>query len=176
MATYHDAITEEQAELIRNASMFFVATADPNLATGPNGVGPVNLSPKGGVPLHLLSPNRVAYLDYTGSGNETARHGRAGGPITLMICSFAGEDAAVVRLYGTLRVTPLADSPLADMLLQADAKEKGPARQVIEVEVEKTITSCGYGVPVMKFVRHRRVDDRGRRYKDASASPTPVQV
>jgi len=52
--------------------MFFVATVDPSLANGPHDVGPVNVSPKGGVPLHILSPNRVAYLDYGGSGNETA--------------------------------------------------------------------------------------------------------
>jgi hypothetical protein len=177
MASYYASITDEQAELIRNAALFFVATADPNLADGPNGIGPVNLSPKGGVPLHVLNPNRVAFLDYTGSGNETARHSRAGGPITVMICSFEGEDAAIVRLYGKARVTPLADSPLADALLQDAAKEpKGPARQVIEVEIEKTITSCGYGVPVMTFVRNRRVDDRGRRYKDGSASRTHAQV
>jgi hypothetical protein len=30
------------------------------------------------------------------------------------------------------------------------------------------MTSCGYGVPVMSFVRERRRADRGRKYKDAS--------
>ena len=177
MASYHASITDEQAALIRNAAVFFVATADPHLAAGPNGIGPVNLSPKGGVPLHILSPNRVAFLDYTGSGNETARHGLAGGPITVMICSFEAENAAIVRLYGRVRVTPLADSPVAAVLLQDAAREpKGPSRQVIEVEIEKTMTSCGYGVPVMTFVRNRRVGDRGRRYKDGSPSRTPAQV
>jgi hypothetical protein len=177
MASYHASITNEQAELIRSATVFFVATADPNLASGPNGIGPVNLSPKGGVPLHILNPNRVAFLDYTGSGNETARHALAGGPITIMICSFEAENAAIVRLYGKVHVTPLADSPLADALLKSAAQEpKGPARQVIDVEIERTITSCGYGVPVMEFVRNRRVGDRGRRYKDASASRIPAQV
>ena len=177
MATYHASITDEQAELIRNASMFFVATADPNLASGPNGIGPVNVSPKGGVPLHILNPHRVAFLDYTGSGNETARHARAGGPVTVMICSFEAEDAAVVRLYGKAYVTPLADSPLTDVLLKSLPQEpKGPARQVIEIEVERTITSCGYGVPVMALVRNRRAGDRGRRYKDEKAPRIPAQV
>ena len=177
MATYYASITDEQAELIRNAPMFFVATADPDLASGPNDVGPVNLSPKGGVPLHILGPNRVAFLDYTGSGNETARHSRAGGPITVMICSFAAEDAAIVRLYGKARVTPLADSPLTDILRKSAAQEsKGPARQVIEVEVEATVTSCGYGVPVMSLVRNRRIADRGRRYKEASAPHIGAQA
>ena len=170
MATYHASITDEQADLIRNATMFFVASADPHLARGPNEVGPVNVSPKGGVAVHILDRNRVAYLDYRGTGNETARHCISGGPITLMICSFEETDAAVVRLFGKARVTPLAESPLAPLLLDLSTAElKGPARQVIEVEVESTMTSCGYGVPVMKFVRQRRVVDRGRRYKDGKA-------
>jgi hypothetical protein len=167
MATYYPSITAEQAELIRTSPLFFVATADPQLAPGPHGVGPVNLSPKGGVPLHILTPNRVAYLDYVGSGNETARHSAAGGPITVMVCSFDEADAAIVRLYGRARVTPLADSPLAELLLQHSTEElKLPQRQVVEIEVERTATSCGYGVPAMAFVRERRVEDRGRRYKD----------
>jgi hypothetical protein len=171
MATYHPSITEEQAALIRNAAMFFVASADPQLASGPDGVGPVNVSPKGGVSLHILGANRVAYLDYRGSGNETVRHCAAGGPITVMVCSFEEQDAAIVRLFGTARSIPLGDSPLVHLLRQAPAEElKGPARQVIEVEIEKTMTSCGYGVPVMKFVRERRTVDRGRRYRDANTA------
>ena len=165
MATYHPAITDEQAALIRNATMFFVASADRTLANDGE-VGPVNVSPKGGVPLHILGPNRVAYLDYRGSGNETARHCAAGGPITVMVCSFEEGDAAIVRLFGTARVTSVEQSSLAELLRQQPAEElKGP-RQVIEVEIEKTMTSCGYGVPVMKMVRQRRVADRGRRYKE----------
>ena len=51
---------------------------------------------------------------------------------------------------------------------------KGP-RQVIEVEINSTMTSCGYGVPIMEPVRQRRVMDRGRRYKDSPAR-VPVAV
>lgn len=168
MATFYPSITDEQAALISSAAVFFVATADPNLEAGPNGAGPVNVSPRGGTSLHILSANRIAFLDYAGSGNETARHSLAGGPITVMVCSFDGEDAAVVRLYGKARITALADSPLADRLLEHPAEEiKLPMRQVIEVEIESTMTSCGYGVPVMSFVRDRSVADRGRRYKES---------
>jgi hypothetical protein len=166
MATWYSSITNEQADLIRNAPMFFVATADPHLASGPDGAGPVNVSPKGGVPLHILSPNHVAFLDYSGSGNETARHTRLGGPITVMVCAFEPENAGIVRLYGKARVMPLADSPLADVLRQCPAQDINlPERQVIEIEVEKTVTSCGYGVPILSFVRERTKSDRGRRYK-----------
>ena len=165
MADYFDRITDKQADLIRQASVFFVATADPGLAPGKH-VGAVNVSPKGGVPLHVLDDHRVAYLDYTGSGNETARHSMAGGPITVMVCSFDSEDAAVVRLYGHATVTPVAESPLAEQLLAAPAEEIAlPQRQAIVVDVESTATSCGYGVPVMTFDAQRTVRERGRRYK-----------
>jgi hypothetical protein len=175
MATYHPSITDEQAALIRSATMFFVASADPQLACGPDNVGPVNVSPKGGVSLHILGPNRVAYLDYRGSGNETARHCAAGGPITVMVCSFEEENAAIVRLFGKARVTSLTESPLAKLLLERPAAElKGAPRQVVEVEIEQTMTSCGYGVPVLKFVRQRRTVDRGRLYKDGSTARAQV--
>jgi hypothetical protein len=168
MATYHPSITDEQAALIRGAALFFVASADPQLSGGPNDVGPVNVSPKGGVPLHILDRNRVAYLDYRGSGNETARHCAAGGPVTVMVCSF-DEDAAIVRLFGRARVTLLTESPLAPRLLEHPAAElKGSPRQVIEVEIDSTMTSCGYGVPIMDLERQRRTSDRGRRYKDTN--------
>lgn len=166
MATYYPEITDAQAKLIRSCALFFVATADPTLARDGE-VGPVNVSPRGGVPLHILNRNRVAFLDYAGSGNETARHTRAGSPITLMICSFDEADAAIVRLYGQAIITPLAQSPLADQLLQAGAPDlHAKPRQVIEVHIDKTSTSCGYGVPVMQLVRQRRRDDRGRGYKN----------
>jgi hypothetical protein len=172
MASYYSYITNEQAALIRQARLFFLATVDPTLAGGPHDIGPVNLSPKGGVPLHILNPNRVAFLDYAGSGNETARHTQAGGPATLMVCSFEEDNAAIVRLYGRASITPLTDSPLADLLIQQAATElKSPPRQVIEVDVIRTATSCGYGVPVMAFIRDRRVADRGRCYKESGPSP-----
>lgn len=169
MASYHPSLTDQQIELIRNAPLFFVATADPALAPGSHGVGPVNLSPKGGVKLHIVSPIRVAYLDYAGSGNETARHSLAGGPITVMVCSLEPGEAAIVRLFGRARVTPLGDSPLAEVLRDTPAADlKLPERQVVEIEIDSTMTSCGYGVPVMTFERDRRAGDRGRKYKQAN--------
>ena len=174
MGTSFDRITDEQAELIRNSPLFFVASAAPDMGKGPDGQGPVNLSPKGGTPLHIIDSNRVAYLDYTGSGNQTARHARAGGPITLMVMSMGVEDAAIVRLFGRATVGAVEESPLADLLLGAKADNiELPVRQVVDVAVEGTQTSCGYGVPVFEFVSQRVRSERGRRYKPkAPASRT----
>ncbi len=166
MARPYTAISDEQAALIEAAPLFFVSTVDPLMEPTADGLGPINLSPKGGSPLRVLGPNLVAYLDYTGSGDETARHSRAGGPITVMVCSFEEDNCAIVRLYGTARTTPLEESALAGLLREQPAGElKLPERQVVEIDVETAATSCGYGVPVMAFVRERTVDDRGRRFK-----------
>lgn len=165
MATFFAGITDEQAALIRASALFFVASADPALVPGPHGTGAVNVSPRGGVPLHVVSANRVAWLDLTGSGNETARHAIAGGPVTVMVCSFEPEDAAIVRLYGRARVVPLDRSELRGTLEAGARQLMSSPRQVIEVDVERTMTSCGYGVPVMQRVSERSRDGRGRRYK-----------
>ena len=126
------------------------------MSEGPDGQGPVNLSPKGGTPLHIISPNRVAYLDYTGSGNQTARHAQAGGAITLMVMSMGKEDAAIVRLFGRATVVPAAESDLGEMLMGSPARDlELPVRQVVDVTVEGTQTSCGYGVPVYDYQGER---------------------
>jgi len=175
VATFYPSITDEQAELIKSAPLFFVASASPDLGGGPGGQGAINLSPKGGVPLHILDRNHVAFLDYVGSGNETARHATLGGPITVMVCAFDGENAAVIRLYGHASVTPLDDSPIAD-LLQGNQSDyiALPLRQAIEINVEQTVTSCGYGVPVMEHVKDRTTAERGRKYKDGTPPKAKV--
>ena len=166
MATEYSEITDEQAKLIESAPLFFIASVDPSLQDRSSGTGPLNLSPKGGVPLHILDRNHVAYLDYQGSGDETARAASLDGPVTIMICSFGESDAGVVRLFGKARTSSVEESPLADQLLGSTADDIAlPMRQIIEVEVASTQTSCGYGVPIMEYVRERTTSDRGRKFK-----------
>ena len=160
-----DHITDEQADLIRSSKVFFIASADPALGDGPDGQGAVNLSPKGAADLQIIDRNTLAYFDYRGSGTETARHAEAGGPVTVMVTSF-DEDAAIVRLYGRAAAKPLEESVLAAQAESLRAVEgPTPERQVIEISVERTQTSCGYGVPVYEYQGDRSREQRGRRYK-----------
>ena len=80
MGKVYDSISDPIAEFIRAQHLFFVATAPLSAE------GHVNLSPKGCDCLRILSPNRVAYLDLTGSGNETSAHLLENGRITLLLC------------------------------------------------------------------------------------------
>ena len=166
MATRYDSITDKQTALIERSPVFFIATADPNGEDGPLGEGPVNLSPKADAYLTIIDRNTVAYLDYTGSGNQTARHIDAGSAVTVMVCSFESENAGIVRLFGTGSVHQLSTYLHGDLVTgRVDDQIALPERQVIEIAVDRTITSCGYGVPVADGFRPRTVNDRGRAYK-----------
>jgi len=101
MGRVYDDISEEQALWIREQPMFFVATAAPGAH--------VNVSPRGLDTFTVLGPNRVAWLDLTGSGVETIAHLRADGRITLMFCAFEGLPK-ILRLYGRGEVREPGDA------------------------------------------------------------------
>ncbi len=146
MATVHPAITAELADFIRQQPLFFVASAplDPH--------GHVNLSPKGLDCLRILDPHTVAYLDLTGSGNETAAHLAENGRITLMFCAFA-DPPKILRLYGRGHAV-IPDAPQWPSLSAQFPAYPG-TRQIIVAEIERVQTSCGYAVPLMDLVAQR---------------------
>ena len=78
MGAVSDSISNELRAFIEAQQAFFVATAPLEPA------GHINLSPKGLDTFRVLGPNRVAYLDLTGSGVETAAHLVQNGRITFM--------------------------------------------------------------------------------------------
>ena len=119
MATRYESITIEQAALIRSAPLFFIAPADPDGDPGPLGEGPINLSPKGDSRLLVVDEHTVAYLDFVGSGNQTARHIAEGSPVTVMVCSFSEQDAGIVRLFGAGTVHDAGSYQHRDRLVEA---------------------------------------------------------
>ena len=133
-----DALTPQLIEFIESQPMFFVATAGET--------GRVNVSPKGLDTLRIDGPQRVRWLNLTGSGNETAAHVAATGRMTLMFCSFT-EMPMILRVYGTARVLHPRDDGWTDAI--ADLPVLAGSRQVFELDVELVTTSCGSGVPVM---------------------------
>lgn len=154
MAEYYDHIDDERKAFIEAQHMFFVATAPSDPETGfPN------LSPKGRTLLRVLNPNLVGYLDYPGSGNETAKHTAENGRITLMLCSFGGT-AGILRLYGRGRSVDLDDPLLAEHKAAFQDDVHPYVRQAFFIDVEKVQTSCGYAVPRMDFVADRLTLDK----------------
>ena len=131
-------------DFINEQQMFFVATADVD--------GRVNLSPKGLDSLRILTPQRLLWLNLTGSGNETAAHLLGVNRMTLMFCAFVGNPL-ILRIYGTARTIHTADPEWEE--LYAHFPDLAGARQIFDVEIEAVQTSCGYAVPLYDFVEQR---------------------
>ncbi|MEH2464331.1 pyridoxamine 5'-phosphate oxidase family protein [Nostoc sp.] len=147
MSKFFDCITDELQDFIAAQHLFFVGSA-PLSPTAH-----VNLSPKGLGCFCILSPNRVGYVDLTGSGNETSAHLQENGRITFMFCAFE-EPACILRLYGQGK-TILPSFPDWDSLYSLFLPMPG-ARQIIVADIEQVQTSCGFGVPLYEYRGQRQ--------------------
>ena len=145
MGKFYPALNEDLRQFIAEQKMFFVATA-PNQ-------GRINVSPKGVGTFRCLDDHTVAYLDLTGSGNETAAHLRENGRMTIMFCSFS-ERPLILRLYGRGRVVRQQDE--AWQTLYAIFDPMPGARQIMVLQIDSVQTSCGQGVPLYEFKEERR--------------------
>lgn len=148
MGETHPDLPAKLQEFLEKQHVFFVATA-PDRADAH-----INISPKGLNTLRVLSPQELAYLDLTGSGNETSAHLLENGRITLMTCAFEGPPN-ILRVYGRGTVH-LPGSARWEELRPLFPDIAG-ARQIITVRIEKTLTSCGYAVPLMEFKDDRQL-------------------
>jgi len=147
MGKQFTSIEPQQRDFILQQRIFFTASAAAH--------GRVNVSPKDGAALRILSPNSVAYLDQTGSGNETAAHLRADGRLTIMFCAFAGAPM-ILRLYGQGKILARGSCAYSDLLASAFENEERPgSRQIVVLAIDLVQTSCGYGVPLFAYVDER---------------------
>ena len=144
MARFYPALEAKHREFIAAQKLFFTATGTPSSR--------LNLSPKGMDSLRVLSDSRVAYLDLTGSGNETAAHLKHDGRMTMMWCSF-DADPLILRLYGRGRIVRRQDTGWAE-LHHPFAALPGE-RQIIVLDIESVQTSCGYAVPMYTYAGER---------------------
>lgn len=142
MGTVYSHLLPKHEEFIRKQRIFFVGSA-PLTAEGH-----VNISPKGYDVLRIFSPNEVAYLDLTGSGNETSAHLKDNGRITFMFIAFEGPPM-ILRLYGRGNVILPGTPEWSNMAKHFDILP-GP-RQIIHAKIETVKTSCGYSVPFYSY-------------------------
>lgn len=140
MAERFDNLLTEHRSFIQQQHMYFVGTAAPD--------GYVNVSPKGRDTLRILSKNQVAWLNLTGSGNETATHLREANRMTIMFCSF-DRQPLILRLYGKARCIQMNDPDWQDWLARFD--NPAGARQVFVMDISLVQTSCGFAVPYYTF-------------------------
>ncbi|SDD39724.1 Pyridoxamine 5'-phosphate oxidase [Paenibacillus sp. UNCCL117] len=143
--SYPNMLPEHEA-FIRKQHIFFVGSAPTAVE------GHVNLSPKGYDSFRILSSSQVAYLDMTGSGNETSAHLEENGRITFMFMAFEGAPM-ILRLYGSGQVV-LPDTPEWDRLIPLFQPLPG-ARQIITAAIHEVKTSCGFSVPYFSYEADR---------------------
>jgi hypothetical protein len=140
MARFYPTLEGRHRDFIAAQKLFFTATGTASSR--------LNLSPKGMDSLRVLSDTRVAYLDLTGSGNETAAHLKHDGRMTLMWCSF-DADPLILRVYGHGRAVRRQDAEWPD--LRAYFPALPGERQLIVLDIESVQTSCGYAVPLYAY-------------------------
>ncbi|MBT2869108.1 pyridoxamine 5'-phosphate oxidase family protein [Chromobacterium violaceum] len=144
MGQRYQELQDSHRAFIAGQKLFFVATAMPG--------GHVNLSPKGMDSLRVLGPNRVAWLNVTGSGNETASHIERSSRMTLMFCAFEGKPL-ILRLYGQARAVHQGDADW-DGCYGLFHPLPG-ARQIFLLDLELVQASCGMAVPYYQYQGER---------------------
>ena len=144
MAKFYTELDAALREFIAGQHLFFVATAAAS--------GRINLSPKGMDTFRILDDRTIAYLDLTGSGNETAAHLRADGRMTIMFCALEGKPL-ILRLYGGAEVVGLRGEQ--GQRLRPLFPSFPGARQIIVLRIESVQTSCGFAVPLCEFKGER---------------------
>ena len=136
MAERFEKLNDKHIDFIRQQHLYFVGTAGVE--------GFVNVSPKGMDSLRIIDESVVAWLNLTGSGNETAAHVLENGRMTIMFCSF-DKQPLILRLYGQAIATHPGDEGWAG--LARLFPEYVGARQIFTLDMDLVQTSCGYAVP-----------------------------
>lgn len=146
MGQQFNELSEKHIQFIVEQKIFFVGTATENSR--------VNISPKGMDSLVVLGNNRVAWLNATGSGNETSAHVQQKPRMTIMFCAFEGAPL-ILRLYGTAKVFHNTDKEWDNLFPLF--KPLSGARQIFELTIDLVQTSCGMAVPYFSYVEDREL-------------------
>lgn len=146
MGKQYETLSEQLIEFIAKQKIFFVGTATADSR--------VNVSPKGMDSFRVLGKNRVAWLNVTGSGNETSAHIQLNPRMTIMFCAFEGEPL-ILRLYGTAKVIHKNDVGW-NKLFPLFAPLAG-ARQIFDLSIDLVQTSCGMAVPYYSYAEDREM-------------------
>ena len=144
MAKFFTELDDSLRTFIQSQHIYFNASA-PNQ-------GRINISPKGLDTFRILSNTCVAYLDLTGSECETAAHIAENGRLTLMFCSFT-EKPLIVRLYGKGQVIRPRDPQWDET--HAHFTSLPGERQIIVLNIESIMTTCGFAVPLFEYQGER---------------------
>lgn len=144
MGQQYSDISEKNIQFINEQKIYFVGTATDDSR--------VNISPKGMDSFKVLGPNRVIWLNVTGSGNETAAHVLENNRMTIMFLAFDGSPN-ILRLYGTAKAIHKNDAEWGE--LSSHFTLLPGARQIFDLSVDLVQNSCGMSVPLYSYCEDR---------------------
>ncbi len=144
MGKQFSELSEKHIEFINQQKIFFVGTATTDSR--------VNISPKGMDSFRVINSNRIAWLNATGSGNETSAHIQQHPRMTIMFTAFQGHPLTL-RLYGKASVIHMSD-PEWSNLYSLFTPLPG-ARQIFDLSVEMVQNSCGMSIPFFEYQHER---------------------
>jgi hypothetical protein len=110
------------------------------IASSPTYGSHINISPKGlpSTTFSILSPNKAAYIDATGSGAETIAHLYENGRCTVMFCSFE-KTPRILRLFCKGRVTEFWEDGFREGVREMGVEVPVGARAIIVLEIFKVM-------------------------------------
>ncbi|WP_353571371.1 pyridoxamine 5'-phosphate oxidase family protein [Candidatus Albibeggiatoa sp. nov. BB20] len=138
------ALSDKHIAFINDQKIFFVGTAAE--------IGNVNVSPKGGNSLRVIDSNTIAWLNLTGSGNESSAHVLRNPRMTIMFCAFEGKPL-ILKTYGNARVLHRNDvewSQFTNLF-----PENIASRQIFILDISLVLSSCGMAVPYFDYQADR---------------------
>ncbi|ELH4233632.1 pyridoxamine 5'-phosphate oxidase family protein [Vibrio fluvialis] len=140
MGKQFSSLSDQHIEFIAQQKIYFVGTAAES--------GRVNISPKGGDSLRVISPTQIAWLNLTGSGNESAAHVLRNTRMTVMFCAFDGAPL-ILRAYGEAKVLHTKDSEWSQYVALFPASVA--SRQIFLLDIDMVQSSCGMSVPYFNY-------------------------
>jgi len=144
MGKQFSEISDSHKKFIEDQKIFFVGTATADSR--------VNVSPKGMDSFQVLGKNTIAWLNVTGSSNESAAHVQESPRMTIMFCAFEGKPL-ILRLFGQAQVIHHNDEKWDKMY--ALFNPIAGARQIFLMDVEIVQTSCGMSIPFYEYTEQR---------------------
>ncbi len=102
--------------------------------------------------LKIIDSKKLIWLNYTGSGNESAAHILENPRMTIMFCSFELKPL-ILRIYGRAQAIHPREKPWQEYLKLFP--EKSGARQFFTIDIDLVQTSCGFAVPFYEFKEDR---------------------
>ncbi len=147
MATKFDRIDDKHRDFIARQHIFFTASAAPDTR--------VNVSPRSTDAFRVLGPKQRRLPRPHGKRQRDLRphpRRRADDHHVLRLRGAADDPQAARQGTRARPPTPEFDRLLADAFA---GEEPAGARQIVVLDADLVVTSCGYGVPMFAYQRER---------------------